>query len=237
MTPNDSEQQQFAWPDAQNTLRCKRSSLELAKNIGFNPDIIIDIGAAAGTSGLYETWPASHYVLVDIMERYRGAMIQICSQLKSAEHQICSVSAVEGHIDYHYDPLHPHRVSFNSLRPEGWSTTKVIQKTLDQITFSSALVTRPSKAIIKIDVDGGEIDVLNGGIETLGIECIFIIEAPLCDRNIGRFTEIAMFMQSHGYEVFDIIEPIYRPSDGALWQVDLVFAPRDHAIRAQRAYS
>jgi hypothetical protein len=38
------------------------------------------------------------------------------------------------------------------------------------------------------------------------------------------------------YEVWDILEPVLRPSDSLLWQVDLVFVPRASALRASRGY-
>ena len=100
-----------------------------------------------------------------------------------------------------------------------------------RITFSPETQT-----ILKIDVDGAEIDVLEGARATLTCDCVVVIEAALLDERAARFGQIVNFMTAHGYEVWDILEPVLRPSDSLLWQVDLVFVPRDSALRASRVY-
>jgi hypothetical protein len=43
-------------------------------------------------------------------------------------------------------------------------------------------------------------------------------------------------MRDSGYEIFDLIETVYRPKDNFLWQVDSVFASKDSHLRAINSY-
>jgi hypothetical protein len=80
---------------------------------------------------------------------------------------------------------------------------------------------RINQAILKIDVDGGEIAVLRGSSSLLALDTVLIIEGALLDTADARFGQIIEFMRSSGYECFDIIELVYR-FDDVLWQADLV---------------
>jgi len=218
-------------------LRNKKQSLEKLSEHGFTPDLIIDVGAAAGTDGLYEVWPECHTILIELLDHFKNDLAVLKNNLRSAEQLIRAVGSSQGIVTYHYDRHHPHRVSFQSTSPEGWKTAEVEMITLDTLLTSNLNASAARKIVLKIDVDGPEIDVLRGAGNLLERECAVLIETPLHDRRASRFTDIAIYMRDHGYEIWDIIEPIYRPSDKALWQVDSVFLPRDHAIRSDILYS
>ena len=194
------------------------------------------MGAAAGTEGLYNIWSSAHYILVDVMERFREKMEGICSAFASAEFHVNAVGSIEKIVDYSFDPLRPHCVTFQSQTPEGWIKTQVTQRTLDELAFGTFLGSTFATAIVKIDVDGPEIDVLNGAKKLMEKDCIFIIETPLMDSKLSRFTTIANYMRAHEYEIYDLIEPVYRPSDNSLWQVDSVFVRKDSYLRISNSY-
>jgi hypothetical protein len=94
---------------------------------------------------------------------------------------------------------------------------------------------RLEQAILKIDVDGAEIAVLRGSSSLLALDAVLIIEGTLLDTEVARFGQIIQFMCSKGYELFDIIEPLYR-FDDVLWQVDLVFVRRESKFRSNRNF-
>lgn len=76
--------------------------------------------------------------------------------------------------------------------------------------------------LLKIDVDGIELKVLQGSQNLFNKECVIIIEATLGDKN-PRFNILVEYLSAYGFKVFDIVDPLYRPRDWHLWQVDLVF--------------
>lgn len=228
---------QKAMVSQENALRNKKQSLDILERNGFTPDLIIDVGAAGGTEGLYETWPQCHVILIELLGHFEESLTELVANLNSAEQLTRAVGSRAGRVTYHYDKNHSHRVSFASEKPEGWMTENVEMITLDSLLQGNINAINASKILIKIDVDGPEIDVLKGASEMLKRECALIIETPLQDRKASRFTDIAIFMRESGYEIYDIIEPIYRPCDLALWQVDSIFMPSSHSSRSNTLYS
>ncbi|MGO9023511.1 MAG: FkbM family methyltransferase [Beijerinckiaceae bacterium] len=108
--------------------------------------------------------------------------------------------------------------------------------TVDDVIAEVRTTRRVSTALVKIDVDGPEMAVLQGSEVSLKSgRDIYAIEAALLDNDVGRFGQIVNHMTAHGYDVFDIAEPLFRAKDRTLWQVDLVFVPRGSPIRGERS--
>ena len=95
----------------------------------------------------------------------------------------------------------------------GANTRTVPVKKLDTIVVEKALA---APFLLKLDVDGVEIRILEGARNMLP-ECnVVVIEA-----NIRNFLERASWLVAAGFELFDIVDITYY--DGRLRQVDLVF--------------
>lgn len=95
----------------------------------------------------------------------------------------------------------------------GANVRTVPVRKLDTIVVEKAL-TAPF--LLKLDVDGVEIRILEGA-RTMLPQCnVVVIEA-----NIRNFLERASWLVAAGFELFDIVDISYY--DGRLRQVDLVF--------------
>ena len=71
-------------------------------------------------------------------------------------------------------------------------------------------------ALLKIDVDGGELAVLRGTAGVLDQVAVLVVEAT-ADSLFG----IVQFAQAHGFRLFDIVELCYCGNQ--LHQCDLIF--------------
>ena len=189
-------------------MRNKKQSLQMLRERGFHPDLIIDVGVASGTDGLYEVWPTAHHVLVEPQHRFGPDLDRICASLPYCEQIIAAAGDQLG---------------------EGVTT-------VDKVASDRLLLNSAAKIVLKIDVDGPEMQVLAGSSQTLTADCVIIIEAAFLDRTMARFGLIVRFLTDCGYEVFDILEPLLRPSDEFLWQVDLVFVRRESRFRRSILY-
>jgi FkbM family methyltransferase len=74
----------------------------------------------------------------------------------------------------------------------------------------------PPPYLLKIDVDGVELLIMEGARQTFSDVNVVVVEA-----SIKSCIERARFLQSSGFELFDIVDPCYY--DNRLRQVDLVF--------------
>ena len=97
--------------------------------------------------------------------------------------------------------------------------------------------TRPQTStppyLVKIDVQGAELEVLEGATELLKETDVVIVETSLIStvKNSPEIDEVIAYMSRHDFKVFDIIDSVERPLDRNLAQVDLMFVKRLHAIR------
>jgi hypothetical protein len=64
---------------------------------------------------------------------------------------------------------------------------------------------------------------------TLEQTAVLIVEDNnfLIDRDALTFPEMFEKLARRGFRCFDMLDPMNRPADGALWQMDLVFLRAD----------
>jgi hypothetical protein len=90
-----------------------------------------------------------------------------------------------------------------------------------------------------LDTHGFETEILSGALETLHQTEMLIIEAY--NFNLGgealRFPQLCLHLESLGFRCADLVDLSWRPSDGMLWQMDLVFIPSTSPSFSSNAYT
>ena len=99
--------------------------------------------------------------------------------------------------------------------------------TLDRLLEENPL---PAPYMIKLDVHGAEIPILNSAVETLKQTNVLVIEAynfKFEDPAAVPFWDLCQYMLSIGYRPLDVFDILYREVDRAFWQFDLLFVKSD----------
>ena len=93
--------------------------------------------------------------------------------------------------------------------------------------------------LLKLDVQGSELDILLGAEEVLHETEYIILEVSLYKFFKGGpdYYDIVTFMRSRGFVVYDIFGLHYRPLDNALSQVDMVFVKEKGLFRKNHFYA
>jgi len=93
--------------------------------------------------------------------------------------------------------------------------------------------------LIKIDVQGAEIDVLQGASTILAETEFVILEVSLFEFFKGgpQFSDVIAFMKDKGFVCYDIYGFQYRPFDNALSQIDAVFVKENGRFRQIHVYA
>lgn len=101
--------------------------------------------------------------------------------------------------------------------------------TLDAIIASKGL---KGPFFLKFDTHGFERPILDGAEKTLA-ETSYIVMESYNFRHTPEtmlFHEMIAFLEGKGFRVFNMADPLQRPHDRALWQMDLFFARADDPV-------
>lgn len=92
--------------------------------------------------------------------------------------------------------------------------------------------------LLKLDTHGFEREILAGAEQTLAASTLLVIEAYNFEFRPGapRFHELCLLLEDKGFRCLDLADPMHRSLDGALWQVDLVFARADRSEFSNAGY-
>ena len=91
---------------------------------------------------------------------------------------------------------------------------------------------------LKFDTHGFEKPILEGATKTLAETKYIVMEAYNYRHSPDTllFHEMMAFLEPAGFRVFNLADPLQRPTDQALWQIDLFFARSDDPIFASNSY-
>ena len=200
---------------------------------GVRPATWIDVGASDGIWSVraHRHFPAAQFLLFEpLAERQAGL-----EQLRAArgfDFVAAAAGAQAGQVSFAIDPA----LDGSGVAAAGAAGTRTVPvETVDAAVAARRL---PGPFGLKLDTHGYEVPVLSGATQVLAAAELVVIEAynftltPDC----LRFHELCAWMEARGLRCCDLADPMRRPGDGALWQMDLAFAPARSALFASNRY-
>jgi FkbM family methyltransferase len=228
-------------PDRKHPRDSLKGVLEQVMETGFTPATVIDVGAAMGsfTTTCHTVFPRARYVMIEPLEEYVPALTKIVQTIPSASYEIGAASVTENpvHLNVHDDFVG------SSLYREVEEGTGVngVPREVPAVTLDRLVAQRQAQPpfLIKVDVQGAELDVLSGARTTLRHTEVVLLEVSLFQffQGAPQMCEVMAQMKSYGFVPYDLLGLQYRPIDGALSQVDVVFVKEDGAFRRIHAYA
>jgi len=198
------------------------------------PSLVMDIGVAEGTPWLYEQWPNAEFLLFDPTHESRPHMEAIAKRCNATIHNI-ALGERECYLTIKVRPDIAGATFFDEIgEAEIVAEYEVPVRRVDSIVPE---IKQP--CLVKIDVQGAELDVLKGFGETLKQVDVFDVETALISTIHGasEFAAIVEFFGSNGFCLYDIVGFIRRPLDGALAYVDAVFVPESSLLRENKRWA
>lgn len=195
---------------------------------------VVDVGAAAGkwTRKALPHFPSARFLLVEPLTERLSELQALGAEHPRVQFAAAAAGRATGAVSFHVAP----DLDGSGIREAASAATRTVPVT----TLDGEIAQRglPGPYFIKLDTHGFEIPILEGAANALRSTSLLMIEAYNFQvaRESLRFHELCVWLGERGFRVVDLLDPLRRPADGLLWQIDLVFARHDHPAFAHTAY-
>lgn len=214
--------------------------LEHAKKLGFSPNIIFDGGAFKGlwSVAVNKLFPKAQIVLMEPNTYVSNTIKSNTEKFNPpAILEIIAIGEAEGESTFNIWADVDNDVGASLLdhvQGKAENIIKVKINTLDNIC--EKLNLKPD--LIKLDLQGGELMALRGGSKVLKDTEFFIIEFGCLEAYKDRATprDILDIMYENDYCLYDIVDQLYRPYDGALTGGDFFFVKNWSKLREYKGW-
>jgi FkbM family methyltransferase len=196
----------------------KRQTLDIMRSRGIPVRTVLDVGVLNGTPELLQAYPDRMHLLFEPVAEFGPSIEQT---YKNTPHFLVQAAVSDCSGETHLDTktiMAGLSISHSYMTESAQQSTRTVRK----VSLDDYLRENPAKPpyLLKIDIDGFEMKVLQGATETLKETSAVIIEVTVYD-----LVERIGFLQQLGFRLFDISEPCYY--DDSLWQADAVLIRND----------
>jgi len=211
-------------------------AMERLSKQAFEPNLILDVGAYHGEYAhlCRRVWPNSFVVCIEpqssavkVLESRIDNKMAVYNTLLGAEERNAvpfrEVETASSVLVEHIDKSHP--VVLHPMR------------TIDSILSSD--FDGQSIDLLKLDVQGYELEILKGGERSLKAVQVILVEVNLLDihEKVPLLSELVTWLKDRNFIAFDICGLTRRPLDQALWQADMLFVQEDSPLRRDKRWA
>jgi len=213
----------------------ERLALRGLRERGYSPRVIFDVGAAVGswTRMALEYWPTAEYFLFEALAERKpdldriavesGAKVNVVIGGVGKEDGILTLGITDSLFD-------------SSFAYAGSASRQVECRRLDSL-YRQGKVRKP--AFVKMDVQGFELNVLEGSREVFSDCSVVLMECQFfafCE-SMNTLDRTIAFMSAYGFVPYEFVDFLRRPLDGAMGQCDLLFVRRGHWLVSDKRWA
>ena len=226
---------EFPPASPQRSIGNLESLLEDLRERGFVPQSILDVGANHGNWSRIakRIFPKANCFLIEPQIEMKPYLDSFCNDFPNSRWFMAGAGAKPGELTLTiWDDLEG-----SSFLPESSEKLKTTgkQRSIKIITIDSLIEDGaiPIPQLVKLDIQGFELEALCGGSKLFGQVEVFILEVSLFRfmKDMPIFHEVISFMADQDYFAYDFPGFLRRPYDGALGQVDICFVKQGGLLR------
>jgi FkbM family methyltransferase len=201
------------------------------RRLGFRPNGIVDAGAYQGEWSrlIAGVFPRTPIVMIDAQEDMSSTLQLVQQTLAETGYKICLLGASEG-TEVPFNLMGRGSGIYRERSNVPRSMVYLTTQTLDNVMTEFDKLRDP--LLVKLDVQGAELDVLQGATNTLEKTEIIQLEVSLMRYHDDAPTiyDVFEFMKERGFVPFDVCGFVRAPPKYlALMQADILFA-REYSI-------
>jgi FkbM family methyltransferase len=211
-----------------------QAALDRILSRGMPIGTVVDIGASNGmwSESVMHYFPSARYLLIEAQDVHAEGLKSFAASHPNADYVLKAAGEKAGTI--YFDGSEP----FSGQAMTEASREGLIEVPVCSIDEEIAARALPGPYLLKFDVHGFELPILKGARETLKNTALLVMEcynfeiAPEC----LLFHDMCRHLHDLGFRVADISEPLWRPHDKMLWQMDIFFVRRDRPEFQNNSY-
>ena len=213
-------------------------SLGNLRDAGFHPKGVVDVGANKGswTYAAAAIFPEARFHMIEAQPELSDCLDAVTRTLRARAGYTIALLGRERSEAVPFHTLGSGSSVFEELTDlqKGLITLPMVR--LDDVPEVAAL---PKPLLIKLDVQGYELEVLKGAEQVLANADVVLMEVSLLpfNKRAPLIAEVIAYMHERGYVAYDICSQKRRASDRALFQMDVIFAREDSRLRMHRRFS
>ncbi|HEX8744072.1 MAG TPA: FkbM family methyltransferase [Thermoleophilaceae bacterium] len=217
--------------------RTMAAVLDNMKRLGLAPATVIDVGVGYGTPELWEAFPHARLLLVEpIPDRFGGPALEAVRRRAGAELVTAAAGAEAGSaaITVHRAPEMSSLLGAWIGDREGEARDVPVVR-LDDVVSERGL---PGPYVLKVDVEGAELSVLDGSAAVLEEAEVVLLEVRLFKLVPGaaQLHDVIPYMKERGFVAYDLFGGALRLGDGALAVSNIAFVREDGRFRRDHAF-
>lgn len=213
------------------TRQTMAEALAHLARLGLHPSVVIDVGTASGTDELLSTFPDSRFLWIEPLQEFEEDLRQLTKRYRG-DYVLAACGSTRGEVTIH---VHPNLTGSSTLHEAEGDVADGMSRQVRMFALDD-LIERyelQGEIVLKVDVQGAELDVIAGAQKLLNNTEVVILEVEFF-RFFGSnpdFGEVIAQMKRRGFVTYDVVGGTNRLLDGALAQKDLVFVKEDGRFR------
>ena len=206
---------------------------------GFTPLSILDVGAHFGSwaRSVRSIFPAAYVMMIDALPEKEDALAATVRDLGNADYRIALLGSEDlRRTEFHVVNAGPNKDQSGSSKFKENTGFSMEVRWVPQCTLDSLVSDNVQQfQLLKLDVQGAELDVLRGASRLLeNVEAI-LMEIAVVQYNAGAplVAEVLAEMRRLGFVLHDILDEARAPGDDLLRQFDGLFLRADSPYRGR----
>jgi FkbM family methyltransferase len=203
--------------------------------IGFKPLHIVDVGANRGgwTRLALHYFPDAHFTLLEPNPAMASHLEGLVASNPRIHYEPVGAGAEPGELPFtinRRDDSCTFSMSAEQAAAAGFHQVALPIVTLDSLLEASEL---PPPAMIKIDAEGFDLEVLRGAVNSLRSCEVVLVEAGVLNRNFSNdLRSVIDALARLGFRPVDVTDINRTQRHGSLWLVEMAFAKQGGLIES-----